>query len=140
MVRRPLFSFQQAQFVQVSPLKPAPFSMLSAGLDSTDKSGISLPFSFYLTVVLSSPLYPLFRLSFCINLSGRSGRNCLLSLPVLSGYNEFPDARFSRGTTLLISWSDGEGYLCPVQSLVVYFLSFPLSIFVIPQMEAYCLI
>ena len=35
---RPLFSFQQAQYVQVFPLKPAPFSSLFAGLGSTNKS------------------------------------------------------------------------------------------------------
>ena len=51
---RPLFPFQQAQFVQVSLLKPAPFCMLFVGLGSTNKSAISLHFSFYLTLVLSS--------------------------------------------------------------------------------------
>ena len=39
---RPLFPFQQAQFVQVSLLKPASFCMLFAGLGSTIKSAISL--------------------------------------------------------------------------------------------------
>ena len=52
---RPLFPFQQAQYVQVFPLKPAPFCTLFAGLGSTNKSGISLLFSYYLTLVLSSP-------------------------------------------------------------------------------------
>ena len=52
---RPLFPFQQAQFVQVFPLKPAPFCTLFAGLGSTNKSAISLIFSYYLTLVLSSP-------------------------------------------------------------------------------------
>ena len=51
---RPLFTFQQAQYAQVFPLKPAPFSMLFAGLGSTNKSAISLLFSYYLTLVLSS--------------------------------------------------------------------------------------
>ena len=49
VVLRPLFPFQQAQFVQVSPLKPAPLRMLFA-------APTSLPFlfSYYLTLVLSS--------------------------------------------------------------------------------------
>ena len=38
---RPLFSFRQAQYVPVSPLKPAPFCTLFAGLGSTNKSAIS---------------------------------------------------------------------------------------------------
>ena len=43
--------------------------------------------------------------------------NCLLSPPVLSGYNGSPNTRFSRGTTHLMSWPDGEHYSCPLQSL-----------------------
>ena len=39
---RPLFPFWQAQYVQVFPLKPAPFCTLFAGLGSTNKSAISL--------------------------------------------------------------------------------------------------
>ena len=39
---RPFFSFQQAQYVQVFSLKPAPFCKLFAGLGSTNKSAISL--------------------------------------------------------------------------------------------------
>ena len=51
---RPLFLFQQAQYVQVFLLKPAPFCALFAGLGSTNKSAISLLIS-YLTLILSSP-------------------------------------------------------------------------------------
>ena len=40
--RCPLFPFQQAQYAQVSPLKPAPFYKLFAGLGSTNKSAISI--------------------------------------------------------------------------------------------------
>ena len=58
---RPLFSFRKTQYAQVSPLKPAPFCTLFAGLGSTIKSAISLLFSYYLTLVLSSP--PSFLLS-----------------------------------------------------------------------------
>ena len=75
-----------------------------------------------MTLALSSPLCPLFRLSFYLKLCGRSGRNCLLSSPVLSGCNEFPDTRFSPGTTRLMSWPDGERYLHPLQSLEVSLL------------------
>ena len=53
---RPLFPLQQAQYVQVFLLKPVPFCMLFAGLGSTNKSAISRLFSYYLTLVLSSPL------------------------------------------------------------------------------------
>ena len=79
-------------------------------------------FSSYLTLVLSSPPYPLLHLSFYLNLSGRSGRNCLLSPPVLSGYNGSPDTRFFWATTRLISWPHGERYSCLLQSLVVSLL------------------
>ena len=119
---RPLFPFRQAQYVQVFPLKPAPFCTLFAGLGSTNKSAISLLFYYYLTLVLSSPPCPLPHLSSYLKLCGRSGRNCLRSLPVLSGYNGSPDTRFSRGTTLPTSLPDGVRYLRPPQSLVVSLL------------------
>ena len=93
---KPLFLFRQAQYFQVFLLKYAPFCMLFAGLGSTNKSATSLLFSFYLTLVLSSPPCPLLHLSFYLSLSGRSGRNCLLSLPVLLGYNGSLDTRFFR--------------------------------------------
>ena len=118
---RPLFSFRQAQYVQVFSLKPAPFCTLFTGLGSTNKSAISLLFSYYLTLVLSSPTCPLFHLSSYLNLCSRSGRNCLLS-PILLDYNGSPDTRFSRGTTRLMSWPDGERYFRVPQSLVVSLL------------------
>ena len=58
---RPLFSFRQAQYIQVFWLRPAPFCTLFAGLGSTNKSAIPLLFSSYLILVLSSP--PSFLLS-----------------------------------------------------------------------------
>ena len=119
---RPLFPFRQAQFAQSSLLKPASFCTVFAGLSSTKKAAISLLFSYYLILVLSSPAYPLLHLFFYLNLSGRSGRNCLFSPPALSGCNGSPDTRFSRGTTRLMSWPDGERYLRPLQSLVVSLL------------------
>ena len=94
---RPLFPCQQAQYVQVSLLEPAPFCKLFAGLGSTNKPATSLLFSFYLTLVLSSPLCPLPHLSFYLKLCGRSGRNCFLSPLVLSGYQWIPGHLFLPG-------------------------------------------
>ena len=115
---RLLFPFRQAQYVQVFPLKPAPFCTLFAGLGSTNKS----VFSFLLLLSDSRSVLapcPLLHLSSYLKLCGRSGRNCLLSPPALSGYNGSPDTRFSRETTRLMRWPDGERYLRPPQSLVV---------------------
>ena len=105
---RPLFPFQQAQYVPVFPLKPAPFCTLFAGFGRTNKSAIFFLFSFYLTLVLSSPPCPLLHLSSYLKLCGRSGRNCLLCPPVLSGYDGSLDTHFYRGTTRLMSWPDGS--------------------------------
>ena len=96
MALRSLFPFQLAQYVQVFQLKPAPFCTLFAGLGSTNKSAISLLFS-YLTLVLSSPPYPLLCLSSYLKLCGRSGRNCFLSPPVQSGYKWVPGHSFLPG-------------------------------------------
>ena len=57
----------------------------------------------YLTLALSSPPYPLLHLFFYLKLSGRSGRNCLLS-PVQSGYNGSQGTCFSWRMTQLMSW------------------------------------
>ena len=119
---RPLFHFQQAQFVQVSLLKPAPFCELFSGFGSTIKSAIFFLFSSYLTLVLSSSPCFVLHLSSCLKLCGRSGRNCFFSTPVLSGYNGSPDTRFSWGATRLMSWPDGERYLRSLQSLAVFLL------------------
>ena len=88
--------------VLVFPLKPAPFYTPFAGLGSANKSAIFLLF-FCLTLVQSSPPCSFLHLSSHLKLCGRSGRNCLLSPPVLSGYNGSPDALFSWGTTRLTS-------------------------------------
>ena len=79
--------------------------------------------SVHATLVL--PLH----LSFYLKLSGRSGRNCLLSPPVLSGYNGSPDTRFSRGMTQLMGWPHEGHYSCPLQSLVVSFPYLSYSLF-----------
>ena len=110
---RPLFPSGQAQYAQVFPLKSAPFCMLFAGLSSTNKSAISLLFSYYLTLVLSLPPCPLLHLFSYLKLCGRSGRNCLLSSPVLSGYNGSSDTRFSQETERLTNLLDEERCLRP---------------------------
>ena len=97
--------------------KPAPFCTLFAGLGNTIKFAISLLLLSDSRSVLSS-IFP-----FYLKLCGRSGRNCLLSPPVLSGYNRSPDTRFYRGTTRLTSLPDGEHCLRPPQSLVVSLVS-----------------
>ena len=97
--------------------------MLFAGLGNTNKSAIFPLVSYYLTLVLSSPPYPLLHLSFYLKLCRRCGRNCLLSPSVLSDYNGSSDTRFSQGMTQLTSLPDWKHYLCPLQSLVVSLLS-----------------
>ena len=60
----------------------------------------------------------LLRLSFYLKLSGKSFR---VFPPVLSGCNDLAmslDTHFFRGTMPLMSWPDGERYLCPLQSLL----------------------
>ena len=68
MASRPPFSFQQAQYAQVFPLKIAPSCTLFAGLGNTNKSAISLLFFSYLTLALSLPPCTLLHLFFCFNL------------------------------------------------------------------------
>ena len=114
---RPLFPFQHAQYAQVFPLKPAPFCMLCW---SRQHQQVCL--FFYLTLALSSSPCPLLHLSSYLKLCGRSGRNCLLSPRVLSGYSGSLDTSVSRRTTWLMSWPDGEHYLRHLQSLVVSLL------------------
>ena len=99
------------------PLKPAPLCTLCWSRHHQQVCHFSS-----LTLVLSSPPCPLLHLSSYLKLCGRSGRNCLLSPPVLSGYNGSPDTRFYRGTTRLTSLRDGERFLRPPQSLVVSLL------------------
>ena len=122
MALRPLFPFQQAQFVEVFLLKPVPFCMLFAGLGSTNKSVISFLFFFYLILVWSSPPCLLHHRSFYHKFFGRSGRNGLLSPSVLSAYNGSQDTHFSGETTWLMSWPDLERYLRPLQSLIISLL------------------
>ena len=108
------FPFQQAQYAQIFSLKPASLCKLSAGLSSTNKSATSFLLSFSLTLGLLSPPCSLLRLSFYLNLTGRSGRNSFLFLSVLSGYkwvfghtffpgNDAADELVQRGALLASS-------------------------------------
>ena len=108
---RPLFPFQQPQFVPVFPLKPAPFCTLFAGIGNTNKSAISLLLISDSRSVLSS-IFSLLSNSVA-DLVGT-----VFSL-LFYGLRWSPDTRFSRGTTRLMSWQDGERYLRPPLSLVV---------------------
>ena len=81
-----------------------------------------------MSLVLFLPPCPLLHLSFYLKLSGRSGRNCLLS-PVLSGYNGSPDTHFSQGTTRLMSWPDALAPSAIPCSLFLLSLVFALVFF-----------
>ena len=115
-------------------LKPKLFCMLFA----VSVAPTSLPFFFSSSPIfaLSLPLCPFLRLSFYLKLSGITGRNSLLSPPMLSDYNGSPDTRFSWLTTGLMSRPHGKCYLCPLQSLSSY-PSYPLLSFL--GLEAHCL-
>ena len=114
---RPVFPFWQAKY---APSFSAEVCAILHALCRSRQHQQVCHFSF-LTIWLSfcSPL----RFSSYLKLCGRSGRNCLLSPPVLSGYNGSPDTRFSRKTTRLMSWPDGERYLRPPQSPVASLIS-----------------
>ena len=90
---RPLFPSQQAQYAQVFPLKPAPFCTLFAGLGSINKSAISLLFSSYLTLALSSPLCSLLHFFFYLNLCQKlfSLSSSSIRLQWVPGHSFLPD-------------------------------------------------
>ena len=95
-------------------------------LRSTNKFAISFLLPFHPT---------LFHLSFYLNFSGR---NYLLSLPVLPGYNGSSNTRFSREKARLMSWPDGERYSSLGNPL--WSLSFLSRIHSFLELEAFCLI
>ena len=119
--------FRQTQYAQVFLLKSAPLSKLFAGLGSINKSATFFLFSSYLILVLSSSSCSLLSLSCYLNLSGR---NCLLSSPVLSGYNGSLDTFFFRKTAQLMSWPEGSATHVLCNSLLSFsYLLYPLIIF-----------
>ena len=114
---RPPFSFQQAQYGQVFPLKPAPFCKLFAGLGSTNKSAISLLLLSDSRSVLATLFSPP---SFLLPQS--LSETIFFLLQFYQATMGPPDIRSFRTTTRLMSWPDGEHYLFPQQSLVVTLL------------------
>ena len=85
---------------------------------STNKPAISLLFSYYLTLVLSSPPCPLPHLSFYLKLCGRSGRNCLLSSLVLSGYQWVSGRLFLPGNNPADELLAPSAIPCSLSSLI----------------------
>ena len=117
---KPLFPFQQAQYVQVIPLKPTPFCTLFAGLGSIIKPATSLLLlsdSRSVLATLSSPppfLLPQTLWQIWQELSSLSSWSIRLQWD--------PGTRFFRETAQLLSWPDWGRYLRPPQSLVVSLL------------------
>ena len=91
---RPLFSFQQAQYVQVFLLKPAPFCMLFAGLGSTNKSATSLlflsDFRSVLTTLSSPPFFLLSQTLWQIWQELSSHSSCSIRLQWVPGHSFLP--------------------------------------------------
>ena len=132
MAQRSPFSFQQAQYVQVFPLKPAPFCTLFAGLGSTNKSA-TLLFSSYLTLALSSPPSFLLPQSLWQKLSFFS--SCSIRLQWVPGHSFLPENnvadQLARQGALLMP----SAIPCSLSPLN---LLHPLFSFL--GLEAYCLI
>ena len=91
---RPLFPFRQAQYVQVFPLKPAPFCTLFAGLGSTKKSAISLlllsDFCSVLATLLSPPSFLLSQTLWQIWQELSSLSSCSIRLQWVPGHSFLP--------------------------------------------------
>ena len=96
-----------------------PSCKLFGGLQSTNKPAVSL--------LLLSDSCSFLRLSFYFKLCGRSSRNCLLSLPVLSGCNGIPKHLFLLGNDAVVGLARQEALLalstipCSLSSLISCF-------------------
>ena len=92
---RPLFSIQQAQYVQVFPLKPAPFSTLFADLGNTNKSATFLlllsDFRFILASLSSPPSFLLSQTVGQIWQELSSFSFCSIRLQWVPGHSFLPD-------------------------------------------------
>ena len=87
------FPSQQAHYAHVFLLKSVPFCKLFASLGSTNKSAISLLFSYYLTIALFLPSYSLLHLSLYLNLCQKlfSLFSSSIKLQWVPGHSFLPD-------------------------------------------------
>ena len=88
---KPLFSFWQAQYAQIFPLKPALLCKLFAGLSSTKKSAISLLLlSDSRSVLATLPFYPSFLLPQSLWEEQFSLFSCSIRLQWVPGHSFLP--------------------------------------------------
>ena len=114
---RPLFPFRQAQFAQVFLFKPAPFCNFSV-------APTSLPFlclfSSSQALALCSSSSFLLSQSFWHVWQELSSLSCTIRLLLVLGHS------FLQGNDAADELAGGVRYSCPLQSLVVFYLSYPL--------------
>ena len=132
---RPPFSFQQAQYVQVSLLKPAPFCKLFAGLSNTWKSATSLFLLSDCGSLLATPFSPSSFLLLPLLQELSSLSSCSIRLQWVSAHSFLPgnDAadELARRGALLVS----SAIPCSLSCLI--FRIHPHLFF---RLEAYCLV